>query len=98
MGKLHRTFAGSGLYNIAASTLLAGTIPSRVTTKTHGQAHGLVRIGHPDGIAIVRVSLNEDRTEVISVGLERTARKIMKGEIFVPEPALGKPLDHCMRL
>ena len=28
MGRFHRTFAGSGLYNLAAAALLPGTIPN----------------------------------------------------------------------
>src|SRR5699024_9804027 len=57
MGKLHRTFAGSGLYNLAAATLLPGTIPNKVSKLTYQGKEKLIRIGHPDGIAKVRVAL-----------------------------------------
>ncbi|SDI55113.1 PrpF domain-containing protein [Natribacillus halophilus] len=80
MGKVHRTFAGSGLYNLAASTRLPGTIPNRLTSTQQSE---VVRIGHPDGIAEVMVSLTDDETEVSYVGLERTARLIMKGKVYV---------------
>ncbi|WP_249869159.1 PrpF domain-containing protein [Oceanobacillus saliphilus] len=85
MEKLHRTFAGSGLYNLAAAALLPGTIPNQLSNTRYTQENQIVRIGHPDGIAEVQVSLTEDQEDVFSVGLERTARRIMKGEVFIPE-------------
>ncbi|TDF95145.1 PrpF domain-containing protein [Paenibacillus piri] len=85
MGSFHRTFAGSGLYNIAAAALLSGTLPNRVAAKKDGVHNQIVRIGHPEGVAEVRVSLTEDGNDVASVGLDRTARRIMKGELYIPE-------------
>lgn len=84
MGKVHRTFAGSGLYNLAVATLLQGTIPNDVTNLTYEGVGQTVRIGHPDGIAVVRVTLTQNKTDVKSVGLDRTARHIMKGELYIP--------------
>ena len=85
MGKFHRTFAGSGLYNLAAAVLLPGTIPNFYAKKREGYKNQTIRIGHPEGIAEVRVSLTDNRDDVVSVGLDRTARRIMKGEIYIPE-------------
>lgn len=80
VGKVHRTFAGSGLYNLAASTLLPGTTPNRLA---NAKQSGVVRIGHPDGIAEVMVTLSDEGDDIASVGLDRTARLIMKGEVYV---------------
>ena len=44
----------------------------------------MVRIGHPEGVVEVKVRLSADGTQVESVGMERTARRIMKGELFIP--------------
>jgi 2-methylaconitate cis-trans-isomerase PrpF len=85
MGKFHRTFAGSGLYNLAASVLLPGTIPNQLSSLQGQTGERIVRIGHPEGIAEVRVSLTEDCQDVAFVGLDRTVRRIMKGELFIPE-------------
>lgn len=85
MGRLHRTFAGSGLYNLAAATLLSGTIPNEISKLTYHKSERLIRIGHPDGIAKVYVTLTDDHKNVLSVGLARTARLIMEGHIYVPE-------------
>ncbi|NOU97823.1 PrpF protein [Paenibacillus sp. LMG 31456] len=85
MGKFHRTFAGSGLYNLAAAALLQGTIPNRFAVEKDGVQGQIIRIGHPEGIAEVRVSLTEDGKDVVSIGLDRTARRIMKGDLYIPE-------------
>lgn len=87
MGKVHRTFAGSGLYNLAAMVLLEGTIPNDCAKK--GSLHStegtrqVIRIGHPDGIAEVVVELTPDGLDAASVGLDRTARRIMDGRCYV---------------
>ncbi|MFS0824301.1 PrpF domain-containing protein [Bacillus sp. 1P02SD] len=84
MKRFHRTFAGSGLYNLAASALLEGTIPNQFSKKKDGSIEQIIRIGHPEGIAEVRVNLTEDLRDVASVGLDRTARRIVKGDLFIP--------------
>ena len=85
MKKLHRTFAGSGLYNLAAAVLLEGTIPNKTSRKKEaGDIEQIIRIGHPEGIAEVRVALSKDKTDVVSVGLDRTARRILKGDLYIP--------------
>ena len=85
MWKLHRTCPASGLYNLASISLLEGTVANRLAGFAPGTTEKMVRIGHPEGIVEVKVQLNADGTAVESVGMERTARKIMKGELFIPE-------------
>ncbi|WP_210023421.1 PrpF domain-containing protein [Paenibacillus sp. PvP091] len=89
MGKFHKTFAVSGLLNLAAAVLLQGTIPNLVAGKElqdHINPGKVIkiRIGHADGIAEIRVVLTPDLMDVESVGLERTARRIMTGQLYVP--------------
>jgi len=84
MGKFHRTFAGSGLYCMAAATLLPGTIPNQFARRRDGFQGQVIRIGHPEGIAEVRASLTESGNDVASVGLDRTARRIIRGELYIP--------------
>ncbi|WP_059106187.1 PrpF domain-containing protein [Shouchella shacheensis] len=81
MGNVHRTFAGSGLYNIAAATYLPGTLPNQFVRNR--EKNGIIRIGHPDGIAEVAVTPTNDGEDVAAVGLDRTVRLIMKGDVFV---------------
>ena len=85
MWKLHRTCPASGLYNVAAASMLPGTIPNKIVGFTAGEKERMVRIGHPAGIVEVLVTVNDDGISVSRVGMERTARRIMKGELFTPE-------------
>lgn len=84
MWKLHRTCPASGLYNLAAAALLPGTVPNQIAGFPEGVKERMVRIGHPEGIVEVLVTVAEDGKSVTRVGMERTARRIMKGEIFTP--------------
>lgn len=43
----------------------------------------IIRIGHPDGVAEVHVALTEAK-DIAYVGMDRTARRIMKGDLFIP--------------
>lgn len=84
MGRLHRTCPASGLYCLAGICLLPDTIPAKIfRSRTQGNDH-VARIGHPDGVAHVRVRTTEDGKGVAAVGMDRTIRKIMQGNIYVP--------------
>ena len=84
-GKLHKTCPASGLYNIAATCLVAGTMPNRLAGFSGCEKSRMVRVGHPGGVVEVVVKLNDDLLSVSGVGMDRTARRIMKGEIYTPE-------------
>jgi 2-methylaconitate cis-trans-isomerase PrpF len=85
MGKIHRTFAGGGLYCLSAAAMLPGTIPNQFARKKDSIEKQVIRIGHPEGIAEVNVGLTSDGQDVSFVGLDRTARRIIKGDLFIPE-------------
>lgn len=92
LGKFHRTSPGSGLYNLAAASLIPGTVPFAIAGFQPGTFEKMVRIGHPEGVVEVKTVLHEDGTRVASVGMERTARRIMRGEIFIPEQEIKNRL------
>ncbi|MEC1534601.1 PrpF domain-containing protein [Bacillus sonorensis] len=81
MGKFHRTFAGSGLYCLAAASLLKDTKSNRLTRNKGCQQKQIIRIGHLEGVAEVNIGLTADDRDVSFVGLNRTARRIMKGDL-----------------
>ena len=83
-GKFHPSCLASGLYNLAATTLLSGTIPNIMANIPAGTKKMNVRIGHPEGVVVIAVTMNSDGS-IESVGMERTARLIMRGEVFVPQ-------------
>lgn len=82
--KLHRTCPASGLYNLAAVCLMEGTVANALAGFPPGTREQMVRIGHPEGVVEVKVRLSADGAAAESVGMERTARRIMKGELFIP--------------
>jgi 2-methylaconitate cis-trans-isomerase PrpF len=84
MSRLHRTFPASGLYCLAGACLLSGTIPAKLCRKpANGPEHEL-RLGHPDGAAHVRARTAGDGTNVASIGMDRTIRRIMRGMLYLP--------------
>lgn len=80
---IHRSFAVSGLLNLAATCLLSGTIPNEICNLKATGEEQIIRIGHPEGIATVRVKIDHEKQEVIYVGLDRTVRRIMSGNLYV---------------
>lgn len=85
MGRLHRTFPASGLYCLAGTCLLPGTVPHRFARQPGSGREHVVRLGHPDGVVEVRVRQTDDGNDIAAVGMDRSARRIMRGEVFVPE-------------
>lgn len=85
MERLHHTFAGSALYCLASAALLPGTVAHELAVLKGSAKEQILRIGHPDGIAEVRVALTADGRDIAYVGMDRTARRIMKGDLFIPQ-------------
>jgi 2-methylaconitate cis-trans-isomerase PrpF len=84
MARLHRTFPASGLYCLAGTCLLPGTVPNTLCRGSGAGTEHVVRLGHPDGPAHVRARTTEDGNNIVSVGMDRTARKIIQGRLYVP--------------
>ncbi|MGG0550437.1 PrpF domain-containing protein [Priestia megaterium] len=84
MGKFHRTFAGSGLYCMGAASLIPGTVPNYYARERIGRGEHIIRIGHPEGVTEVKVALTADNKDVDYVGIDRTARRIIKGDLYIP--------------
>lgn len=82
--KMHRTFAVSGLLNLAGACLLEGTIPNEVCRLPNKDGEQMIRIGHPEGIVKIRVKKSELDETIDYVGLDRTARRLMAGDLYIP--------------
>lgn len=82
VGRFHHAVPVTGAICLAAGALLKGTIPFETAT-VGGQ--GTVRIEHPKGYVEATVTLSGDpRRPVESVGLIRTARRLMEGTAYLP--------------
>ncbi|SSW70992.1 4-oxalomesaconate tautomerase [Achromobacter agilis] len=81
----HRAHAATGAVGVAGAFLMPGTVAHDCGGPAPQPGHRGVRIEHPSGAMEIHVKLNPDSGEVQAAGLVRTARKIMKGLLYVPE-------------
>ena len=82
MQKPHNTLAVTG----SVCTAVAANVPGSVVAEWARSTAGGIRLGHPAGILPVSSVLTSDSGElrVVSAAVERTARLIMAGEVYVP--------------
>ncbi|MCK9913321.1 2-methylaconitate cis-trans isomerase PrpF [Microbacteriaceae bacterium K1510] len=83
MGKLHHAMPGTAAVAIASAAALPGTILS----ETLGGPRDQVRFGHPSGSLTVgaQAQHSDDRWNVTKVVVSRSARRLMQGDVFIPE-------------
>jgi methylitaconate Delta-isomerase len=90
----HRAYAGGGGICTAVAALLPGTV---VHGCVSGDATtpGEIRIAHPAGIMDVRVNMGQvdGQPHVVSATFARTARRIMSGDIWVPESLVPSAVE-----
>ncbi len=80
MGRCHESFAGTASICLAASSRLPGTLTHQFCRRSGDQ----LVIGHPLGAMRVDVEANRNNDGFVRLGVIRTARRLMKGEAFVP--------------
>ncbi|MDY0271818.1 MAG: 4-oxalomesaconate tautomerase [Advenella sp.] len=72
---------------VATACVLPETVASQLTQAD--RESDLMSIEHPSGEFSVELSLNpENKTEVLSAALLRTARPLMRGDLYIPFSAL----------
>lgn len=83
--KCHPTLAVTGAQCLAACALMPGTVAEGIARPVTGSP-AAVQLEHPMGVIDVALDyrMDNNRFEVISAGLTRTARLIMRGEVMVP--------------
>jgi len=84
MQRAHQSFSVTGAIATAAASAIPGTVVERVLASSD-PPEGAVRIGQPYGVMTVRpvVGLTPEGPVVESVALQRTARHILDGEVWV---------------
>lgn len=80
----HRAHAATGAVGVAAAYLMPGTVAHDCGGPAPQAGYRSVRIEHPSGAMSIDVKLNDTSGEVQAAGMLRTARKIMKGLLYVP--------------
>lgn len=81
----HRAHAATGAVGVAAAFLMPGTVAHDCGGPEPLAGYRSVRIAHPSGGMDIDVKLNPRSGEVQAAGLVRTARKIMKGLLYLPQ-------------
>ncbi|ARP83004.1 2-methylaconitate cis-trans isomerase PrpF [Bordetella genomosp. 8] len=86
MNKLHHAMTGTGAIALAAAAAVPGTIVSRVSIGAPGAP---IVFGHPSGTLRVGAQCEKRGGDwvVSCVSLSRSARRLMAGDVFVPQEA-----------
>lgn len=82
--RLHAAYAATVAVATATATRLPGTIPAEVATR---RAADVVSIGHPGGVMAIEVAVElaaSGGPRLTRAVIERTARRVMAGEMYVP--------------
>lgn len=80
---MHKTYAGTAAVCTACAAKIPGSIVNEVTEKP--EVKKVIRIGHPAGVFEVEVDAKYDngQTEITRAAIDRTARRIMDGYVYV---------------
>ena len=86
MGTLHRSYAVSGAVATAGAAMIPGTVVSELLAE-EDRGKDLLRIGHPGGVIDVGAVVEPRAGAFIysEAVLGRTARRLMEGNVLVPE-------------
>ena len=84
MGQLHHAMMGTAAVAIAAAATTQGSL---VNEAAGGSELSEVRFGHPSGMLLVggKTEQVDGRWQAKKVSMSRSARRIMVGEVLVPE-------------
>ncbi|MFT3815536.1 MAG: PrpF domain-containing protein [Acidovorax sp.] len=89
LGQCHDSMAGTGSMCTAAASRVPGTLVHAAVGERTGT--DTVRIGHPLGVmavkAVARAGDTPASTRFDALGLQRTARRLMAGTVYVPREA-----------
>jgi len=88
MGKMHHAMMGTAAVAIATASAIPGTLVSEASSSG---ACSQVTFGHPSGTLTVgaEASLNNDVWSAKKAVMSRSARVLMQGMVFVPEPQVN---------
>ena len=87
MQKMHRAYMITGAVSTGAAANIPGTVVHDVISERAKNSSTLI-IGQPYGPMEATVEMDQDR--VVKVGVFRTARKILDGEVYIPYSRIDK--------
>ena len=86
MGHLHRAYALTGAICTTVAARIPGTLVYDVVSDRARESLSL-RLGHPSGVMDLSASIHQEggRWYVEKASAARTARRLMEGDIYIPE-------------
>lgn len=81
--KCHKAIPVTAACGISVAALFEGTLVQEISGSVEAIAG--VRIGHPSGIMKIFPKVVLGKNEVPEVGVQRTARRIMDGMVYIPD-------------
>ena len=86
MGHLHRAYALTGAICTTVAAQIPGTLVHEAVSD-RAQASGGLRLGHPSGVMDLSASIHKEgeRWYVEKASAARTARRLMEGDIYIPD-------------
>jgi 4-oxalomesaconate tautomerase len=89
--RVHEAIGVLGAVSVATARALPGSVAAEVAGSVPGPGAQRVEIGHPTGYFTVELDLESgsDPVRIARAALLRTARKLMRGDVFVPSQAWG---------
>lgn len=84
--RVHESIGVLGAVSVATACVTPGSVAADVAKLSGGQAEQRIEVEHPTGFFTVdiEVDIEGGKVDVRRSALLRTARKLMKGEVFVP--------------
>ncbi|MDA1184704.1 MAG: 3-methylitaconate isomerase [Acidobacteria bacterium] len=91
MQTAHRSYAAAGSICTAVAARLPGTIVHACATAAPAEQADVVRFAHPAGVMTIKIRMRGAGTEMQpeSATVQRTARRIMSGAVWVPATLAG---------
>jgi 2-methylaconitate cis-trans-isomerase PrpF len=82
----HQAYAVTAAIATAAAASLEGSTVNEALGRVTVESEASFRIGHPSGVLDCRIKSRQidGKTEIVSGGVMRTARRIMQGSVLVP--------------
>lgn len=84
---VHKAIGVFGAVSVATACVIPGSVAAELAAVTGNERTRRLNVEHPTGFFTVEmdVEVNDGKVNVVRSALLRTARKIMTGEVFVPE-------------
>lgn len=85
--RVHEAIGVLGSVSVATACLLPGSVAADVCRLEPGEGARILEVEHPTGFFSVEIELGPGTAEVRRAALLRSARLLMRGEVFVPDQA-----------